>query len=92
MRGGEYKCRVFKMYLKFRDQQLKTITYIYRLLYQNFKVAANQKSKIDIHTHTQKRNPNITLKIVITSEEENKRRKGKKDLRKQIQKQLTKWQ
>lgn len=28
MRGGECKCRVFKMHEKLRDQQIKTITNI----------------------------------------------------------------
>ena len=27
LKEGEYKCRVLKMYLKIRDQQLKIITY-----------------------------------------------------------------
>ena len=31
MRGGKYKCRAVKKDLKVRDQQLKTIMYIYRL-------------------------------------------------------------
>ena len=35
MRGGEYKCRAVKRHWKLRDQQLKTITYIYQLLYKN---------------------------------------------------------
>ena len=50
VRRGEYKCKVFKMYWKLRDQQLKMITYIYRLLYKSLRVSANQKSIIDIHT------------------------------------------
>ena len=54
MRGGEYKCRVFKMHLKLRDWQLKTILYIYRLLYKNYMVTTNQKSSIDIHTKKKK--------------------------------------
>ena len=29
MWGGEYECRLFKMHLKLRDQQLQTILYIY---------------------------------------------------------------
>ena len=29
MRGGEYKYRIFKMHLKLRVQQLKTIMYMY---------------------------------------------------------------
>ena len=48
--GGEYKCRLFKMHLKLRDQQLKTMLYIYRLLHQNLMVTTNQKSIIDIYT------------------------------------------
>ena len=31
LKEGEYKCRVLKMYLKIRDQQLKIITYTYSL-------------------------------------------------------------
>lgn len=44
MQGG-----VFKMHLKWRDQPLKTITFIYRLLYENLRVTANQNSILDIH-------------------------------------------
>ena len=44
MQGG-----VFKMHLKWRDQSLKTITFIYRLLYENLMVTANQNSILDIH-------------------------------------------
>ena len=48
MRGGEYKCRVFKMHLKLRDQQLKTIMHLYRWLYKNLMLTTNQKPVIDI--------------------------------------------
>ena len=48
LRGGEYKCTVFKMHLKLRGQQLKTITYVYILLYKNLKVTANQNSITNI--------------------------------------------
>ena len=41
MRKGEYKCRILEMHLKLKDQQLKTILFIYRLLYQNLMVTAN---------------------------------------------------
>ena len=51
IRGG-YKCRILEMNLQLREQQLKTISYTYRLLYQNFRITANQKSTID----TQMRN------------------------------------
>ena len=54
LRKGGYKCRTLEVHLQLRDQQLKTILYIYRLLYQNFRVTANQKSTID--TQTNKKN------------------------------------
>ena len=63
------------MHLKLRRQQLKTILYVYRLLYKNLIVltAANQKSMIDIHTKKKdqsKHNTKDSYKITI---EENKR-------------------
>ena len=45
----EYKCKILKMHFKLRDQQLKTILYIYSLVYQN---SGNHKQKIIIDTHT----------------------------------------
>ena len=59
MRGEDYKCRLFNIHLKLRDQQLKNNhVYIYiereRLLYQNLMVTTNQKSIIDIHTKKKK--------------------------------------
>ena len=74
--------------MKLRNQQLKTITYIciFRLLYKKLKVIANQKFIMDTHTKKRKRNPNITLKIVIKSQEKRtKEESRKKDLQKQIQ-------
>ena len=38
MRRGRYKCRTLEMHLQLRDQQLKTISYIHRLLHQNFRI------------------------------------------------------
>ena len=38
---GEYKCKVIKTHLKVRDQQLRTIIYLYRLLYKNLMVTTN---------------------------------------------------
>ena len=55
VRGGEYKCRIVKMYLKLRDQQHKTIMYKYRLLYKYLMVTTSQKSIID----TQKKRKGI---------------------------------
>ena len=51
LRKGGYKCRTLEVHLQLRDQQLKTTSYIYRerLLYQNFRVTANQKLTIDTH-------------------------------------------
>ena len=39
----------FKTHFKVRDQKLKTIKYIYRLLYENLLVTTNQILIIDIH-------------------------------------------
>ena len=84
VRRGGYKCRTLEIHLKLRDQQLKTISYIYRLLYQNFRVNANQK--FTINTQTRKINSNTTLKIVIKPQEERTREEGKKkEQQKQIQ-------
>ena len=71
------------MHLQLRDQQLKTISYTYILLYQNFRITANQKSTIDTQ---RKINSNTTLKIVIKPQEERTREeRKKKDQQKQIQ-------
>ena len=53
MRRGGYKCGTLEMNLQLREK-LKTISYTYRLLYQNFRITANQKSTID--TQTNKKN------------------------------------
>ena len=45
MRRRDYRYRILEMCL--RDQQLKTIWYIHRLLYQNLMGATNQKSIAD---------------------------------------------
>ena len=42
------------MHLQLRKQQLKTISYTYRLLYRNLRISANPKSTID--TQTNKKN------------------------------------
>ena len=53
-----------------REQQLKTISYIY----QNFRIIANQKSRMG--THTRKINSNTTLKMSSNHKKEQK--KGRK--------------
>ena len=50
MRRGGYKCGTPEMNLQLREQQLKTISYTYRLLHQNFRITAKQKSTIDTQT------------------------------------------
>ena len=54
------------MHLKLRDQQLKIIIYMYRLLHNNFMVTTNQKSVIDIHIQ---RNPNTKDSHQITRQQ-----------------------
>ena len=80
MRRGGYKCRTPEMHLQLRDQQLKTLPNIYRLLYQNFRITANQKSTID--TQIRKINSNTTLKIVIKPQEDRTREGKKKEQQK----------
>ena len=51
MRGGDYKCRIIKTHLKVRDQQLRTIIYLYRLLFKklivtmNYNIYTNKREK-----------------------------------------------
>ena len=73
------------MHLQLREQQLKTILYLYRLLYLNIRATAKQKCTID--THTNKKN---LLKYNIkdspqTTRGEIKRRRQEKEQQKQIQ-------
>ena len=66
------------MHLKLRDQQLKTIMHMYRLLYQNLMVQTNQKSIIDIHTKKKKEFKHNTKDSHQIIREENKRGKEEK--------------
>ena len=72
------------MNLQLREQQLKTISYTCRLLYQNFRINANQKSTIDTQK-IRKINSNTTLKIVVKPQEERTGEGKKKEQQKQIQ-------
>lgn len=54
MRGGEYRCKILEIHCKLSNQQLKTVSYMYRQLYQNIMGAANQKPTIDKHTKKKK--------------------------------------
>ena len=79
------------MHLKLKDQQVKTVLFIYRPLYQNFMEITNQKSTIDEKkkntTHKEKQSK-TTLKLVIKSQET----RTKEEKRLTNSKQLTKWQ
>ena len=62
------------MHWKLKDQQLKTILYIYRLVYQNLMGSTKQKSTID--TQRRKSNPNnIQDRHHITREQKREGRK-----------------
>ena len=64
------------MHLKLRDQQLKTIVYRYRLLYQNLMVTTNQKSTINTHAKKKKQSKhNSKDSHQITREQKRKGRK-----------------
>ena len=78
MRRGGYKCRTLEMNLQLREQQLKTISYIYRLLYQNFRITANQKSTTNTQTNTKNQLKYNTKDSHQTRRGENKRRREEK--------------
>ena len=79
LRRGGNKCRISEVQLKLKEQQLKTMWFIYGPLYQIFMVTANWKSTIN--THKTKRNPNIKGKLVVKSQEKRlKEEGGKNDL------------
>ena len=68
-----------------RDQQLKTIWYIYRLLYQNLMGATNQKSTADTHTKKKKQYKHITKdRHQITGEGEKRPSKIPKTIDKMV--------
>ena len=80
------------MHLQIRDQQLKTISYIYRLLYQNFRITENQKSTIDTQTNKKNQLKYNTKDSHQTTRGENKRRREEKRAIKANLNQLIKWQ
>ena len=79
------------MHLQLRDQQLKTISYMYRSLYQNFRITTNQKSTINTHTNKKNQHKYNTKDSYQTRRGENKRREEKRAT-KRNSKQLIKWQ
>ncbi|MCO5700791.1 hypothetical protein NDJ34_19635 [Acinetobacter baumannii] len=78
MRRVGYKCRTLEMHLQLRDQQFKTILHIYRLLYQNFRITANQKSTTDTQTNKKNQLKYNTKDSHQTTRGENKRRREEK--------------
>ena len=72
----QLQCRILETHLKLRDQQLKTISYIYRLLQRNLVGTANQKSTTDICTKRKRESQHNTKDShQITREPERKGRK-----------------
>ena len=65
------------MHLQLRNHQLKTISYINRLIYQNFRITANQKSTIDTQTNENQLKYNTKDSHETTRGETNRRRKEK---------------
>ena len=59
------------------DQKCKTILYIYRLLYQNFRVTANQNYIIDTNTNKKKQSKHNT-KESSNHKREQEKKGGKK--------------
>ena len=80
-----------EMHLQLRDQQYKAISYIYRLLHQNFRITAKQKSIT--YTQTNKKN-----QLKHNTEDSHRTRRGEKRRREEKRatktnpKQLIKWQ
>ena len=66
------------MKLQLREQQLKTISYVYKLLYQNFRKTANQKSTIDTQTNKKNQCKYNTKDSHQTTRGVNKRREEKR--------------
>ena len=80
------------MHLQLRDQQLKTISYTYRLFYQKFKITSTQKSTIDTQTNKINQLKYNTKDCHQTTRGENKRIREEKRATKTNPKQLIKWQ
>ena len=72
MRRGGDKCRILEMQLQLRNQQLKAI------LYQNFRITANQKSTIDTQTNKKNQLKCNTKDSHQTTRGENKRGREEK--------------
>ena len=72
MRGRDYKYRISEIDLKLRDQQLKTVMYTNKMLYQKLMITRHHKSIIAINK-IRKSSPNtIGLNIIKSPEEKRK--------------------
>ena len=80
------------MHLQLREQQLKTISYTYRILYQNFRITSNQKNRIYTQINKKNQLKYNTKDSLQTRGGENKRRREEKRATKTNPKQLIKWQ
>ena len=67
--------RTLHMHLQLRNQQLKKISYMYRIPYQNFRVTVKQNSTTDTHTKIKNQLKYNTKDSHPTSRGEKKRRK-----------------
>ena len=92
MRRGGYECSTQEMHLQLRDPQLKTISYKYRLLYQNFRISANQTSTTDTQKNKKHQLKCNTKDSHQATRGENKRRREEKRATKTNPKHLIKWQ
>ena len=75
------------MNFQLREQQLKTISYIYIYIdsYQNFRITANQKSTMDTQTNKKDQLKYNTKDSHQTQEERTREEGKKKEQQKQIQ-------
>ena len=78
--------------LAIKRQTIKTISYIYRLLYQNISIAANQKSTIDTQTSKKNQLKYNTNDSHQTRRGENKRGREENRAANTNPRQLIKWQ
>ena len=53
--GGEYQCGKFERHLRLSDEQHKTITYLYRLLYKKSVIDIHRKLKTESNHNTKDR-------------------------------------
>ena len=88
---GEDKCRLLALHLVFKDQQVKTVLFIYRLLYP--KPSGNCKlESYGRYTHTHTKESKHNTESQSSNQREGNKRKEEKRPTKTNPKQLTKWQ